>query len=763
MKIISTLICTSILSISGLNIINASAEQTPGVWDSLVKQAQGLSLKSEDEPVPSGPQVPPAWHAVEYETPGAGEQNFWDDLYTGISKKDACEDIALPIEYGYEAENLGSVAGSANRRFHRYPDKTLALVDEASLKLELSSERTLLDLAQSAGVSIVGGVRLEGSSMVIRPLAGKKACSELKQYANILKYKTVLPFRADRFSAMKNGEVWKIPVTLWTGFTPTVSGGYGNVSVSVSFGVENQRLPSVSISKLSDKELRVRLRIDQARILSVGGSVGVTIAPVTVALDNLTGALTSQLGSVVGGAAGKIIASKFEEYTYASMGLTHSDTKGKKVLLEFVLDPQNKEQMTTLAKLLTNGELKNIGALAKLALGMNFLPGHNSVTDETELQNMQNEWDHKLGIQPAYAGQNGYHETANDFTIHIPVVSDYDHTTAHNYQTVHTPGSPETIHINQSSRDTAHDLLHIPFVGTVARHNSHREITVFNTEVSGKVGAPVMVYEQFEGEIRHSESSAREILNGVNDIMRYVGTRGDGGSSSAAIPVDAIQPKTPVTYTVDPATGEQTPSGSPTYKAAFMSFAVMFNEKAVLDIISAPADMIIKAFFNSLDSASSAMMKKVLSVSSVGQDGRIKNKLRDIEKVLGVTMNSQDEQGVMNQVNSFCRTASRLVLDVIKIRTAPDWKTKSELLSRVIAGDSKSDLKYAEILKVFVQLVEPKDVAAELIYQAEKGKKGKDTVSVQYSFNHDDNPAFATVDHAKEEAEHFDEPAQLTD
>jgi hypothetical protein len=403
--------------------------------------------------------------------------------------------------------------------------------------------------------------------------------------------------------------------------------------------------------------------------------------------------------------------------------------------------------MAILVKLLNSGELKNIASLAKVA-AMTFLPGHNNITDETELQNMQNQWNAKLGIKPAYSGQNGYHQTSTEFTLHLPVVTDYTHNSGHNYQTVHTPGSDQTLHVHENSRETGHDLIHIPFSGTVMRHNSERTVSVYNSELAGKVGAPVMRYEQLEGEIRHSPESARAMLQSVNEIMRYVGTKGDGNTSEAAIPVGQIVPE----------------GGDGHYRSAFMSFAVLFNENAIQTIIAAPAEMLIKAYANSLDAATSAMMKKVLSVSTIGADGKIKYKQSAVETVLGASISAlQEGQNIMDQVNTFCRTATQVVVDLARVRNAKDWKSQSEMLSKVMAGGGKSGLKYGDILKVVVQVVEPKDVAAELIYRAERKKASKDDVSVQYSYNHEENPAFSTIDGAIDTMDHFDDAPQLTD
>jgi hypothetical protein len=158
------------------------------------------------------------------------------------------------------------------------------------------------------------------------------------------------------------------------------------------------------------------------------------------------------------------------------------------------------------------------------------------------------------------------------------------------------------------------------------------------------------------------------------------------------------------------------------------------------------------------------MMKKVLSVATIGADGKIKYKQSAVEKVLGASINAvQEGRNIMDQVNSFCRTATQIVVDLARIRNASDWKSQSEMLSKVMAGDSKSGLHYADILKVVVQVVEPRDVAAELIYRAERKTASKDDVNVQYSFNHEENPSFSSIDNAIDTMDHFDAATQLGD
>ena len=524
------LVYSFFLLISGFNISGAGAEENSGALQSLTGAARGLGVA--DVPEAASPAAP-EWRQRSVRTPAhPRELDFWDALQDGVWQKDFCENIYLPVEYGYEAVNLGSVSGSVRRGFRRYPDRTLALVDEMGLNLEFGATKPLLDLtktflglADDAGISVTGGVSFEGSSIVIRPLGGKKACKEIGQLADVLKYKTVLPLKAERFAAMKNGEVWEIPLTLWAGFTPSLSANYGNVGVTVSFGVENQRLPTVSLNRLSDHELRLRLRIDQARIVSYGAEVSAEVVPVTTALDNMTGVLTSRLGKIAGGGVAGMVATRFADFTSASLGLSHSDTKGKKVLLEFILDPQDKAQMETLEKLLIEGGLSTVGELAKIATGWNFLPGHNGITDTKELEKMQAEWSGRMGINPTYSGADGYHESATEFTFHVPVLTDYSYSSGHKYQRAQSPGGGEVVHVHENFRESRHGLIQLPFAGTFVKHNRERTAEVFNSEIEGKVSSPIVIYEQQEGVIRHSDRSAREMLEYANSIMRYVGTR----------------------------------------------------------------------------------------------------------------------------------------------------------------------------------------------------------------------------------------------
>jgi hypothetical protein len=115
------------------------------------------------------------------------------------------------------------------------------------------------------------------------------------------------------------------------------------------------------------------------------------------------------------------------------------------------------------------------------------------------------------------------------------------------------------------------------------------------------------------------------------------------------------------------------------------------------------------------------MMRKVLSVATVAEDGSIRYGQSAVQKALGAAADDfQENQDLMGQVSSFCRKASQIVADLIRVRAAPDWQARSAMLAKIMAGQGKSQLKYADMLKVLVQVVDPKDVSGEMTYQTEK-------------------------------------------
>ena len=684
----------------------------------------------------------PAWANAEVETGAPAEQGFWESFEEGASLPDMCRGISLPLSYDY-ASTLGTVGGSADRSFTSYPNGQLALVDEVGLSLgyERESGRALYEGGEkllalaSSGFSVVGGVNLKGSSIVIRPLDGKKSCEQLKKLINIPQFKTALPFRAGRFAGMQVGEVWKLPVSFWMGITPTVSAGYANVSLGISLGAEKEVDHSVSIYRMSESELRVRLRLDQARIISYGADVTAVIVPLEDTFIAAGDALIKLMGPTAGQMGIDMLMPSLEKYTEVSLGISREHVKGKKALLEFILDPKDPAQMEKLSEMLNHGQLGTIAELAKVAVKRAFLPEHDGETSDALLMQATNRWEARLGVTSSYNGTDRIREINTNIHIHVPVLADYQRVYGSSYQNIHTPGSNETLHMHENTLERSGGYLDVPFQGTTYKHNRARAVAVFNKEVAGSVSKPVLKYEHFEAELRHTKDSARRMLENANSVMRYAGAKGGALNPAATIPLNDLQRDTPQ-------------HAGRTNNSAYMTFAMVVNEKGVQDIINADADLVVKAYINTLPADEKIMMREQLR-----PDGSVNYSL------------SNSGSGASETVKHNLRKALRILSDLQQVRIGPggystNWKQQSERFSKMISGDSKSDLKYDEVLKVLVQLTDLQNVQAEIAYYELSG--GRTDVAAAKEFN-GDNPAFQSAGEYDETVGHFDDPATNTD
>ncbi len=682
----------------------------------------------------------PAWVNGDMGTVYSAEQGFWESFEEGANLPDMCRGIALPVGYDYTSV-LGTIGGSVNRSFTSYPNGQLALVDQVGLSLGFDygsktsgfpGGSSLSGVAVS-GFSVLGGVSLKGNSVVVRPLDGKKSCEQLKQLINIPHFKTALPFSAHRFPEMKVGEVWKLPVSFWMGITPTVSAGYANVSVGISLGAEKEITPSVSLYRMSDSELRVRLRLDQARIISYGAEVSAAVVPLEDAFITAGDAIIKLLGSLAGQTTLDLLMPSLEKYTSASLGISREHVKGKKALLEFILDPKDPAQMDKLAELLSRGQLGTIAELAKLAVKRTFLPEHDGNFTDAALMQATSRWEARLGVTSSFNGVDSIREVNTNIHLHVPLLADYQRTTGRTYQNIHAPGSKETLHIHENSLERTGSYLDVPFQGSTYKHNRARATAVFNKEVSGRVSQPVLKYEHFEAEMRHTRESARKMLENANSVMRYAGAKGGALNPAATIPVGDLQKDTPA-------------NADHRNKSAYMTFAMVVNEKGVQDIINTDDSLVVKSYINTLSPEEQKMMR-----AQIKPDGTINY----------TPVDSANKDEVKHHLNK----ALRILGDLQQVRIGPggysnNWKQQSERLSKMISGDSKSDLKFDEVLKVLVQLTDLGNVQAQIAYYELDGAKTYLAAAREFNGN---NPAFQSAGEYDATVEHFDDPAVNTD
>ncbi|MFH1619263.1 MAG: hypothetical protein ABIG11_05095, partial [bacterium] len=706
-----------------------------GSYEQLASHAESLNIPSPDASVPDSdwqfvpPPPPDVASPMQTGEFTSDELNFWQYLQEETDI-DICRQTLLDPNL---CRDFNPVGGGFGRSLKKYPDGTLALVEKIKLNLALGRETQLLNIGGNVGyfnLGITGGVRLEGSSVVVTPLGKKEWYTEIMRLIKVWKTRTVIPFKASRIRKMRNGEIWKVPVVIWAGFSPKAGVGAGPVPVSlnVSFGMSGQHLPTLSLFRAGDKELRLRLRIDQAVMRFVGVGPNASITPVTVGLDKLDTVLTSKLdtlirpfasglklplvgenaqnaGILLGNFGASQLAREFRSYTYACFGISSHGTSGKKMMMEYIFDPTDDKQMAALVRIVKDGGFDMPRKLAQIASGWSLIPWRNNAEDVSKLEQTQREWLKKHpDIQPAYAGVSGYSKKGKGMDLHVPLIVNYNSSRGTRYEKIKSHKG-NGVHVNQAFRNSNDNFIELPRFGKIFKHNKSRNAYIINSETeSGSVSAPILVYQHLEGMTRRSNRANRSLLKKMDGIMRYAGVMGEGENPAASLPLDSLQPVSTNTalsggfHLAQVAVDIICPNCTPRYRASMLNFSLAFNENAVRDIIAAPNELVVKAFANSLGTVSGELMRKVLSVSMIRKDGSISHTRRGLEKVIDLSVNAFRRHRILRRISDMCRTATLIIQDLAKIRTAPTWKEQAEAIARLTAGEGESRLRYADIL-----------------------------------------------------------------
>ena len=738
-------ISAAILSLTVLSASAAALSFDSGSKATFSESVNDLRAESRSLRAPS----------VSTETNNSSElAHFWEELKTD-TLDDICRAADIKLKEKGQLDNIGGIEGGFRRRMKRFPNNKLALLDEVSLKLFLGLGQELLHLPEvTGGLSVNLTGHLEGKSQVVRPLESDRYCKELGTLVKLYKVKTVIPAKADRIAKMQVGEIWKLPMGFGVGIGANIS---EVVNVSLSAGKSKESRPSVTLYRMADDKLRLRLRIDRVEARTVGAAVSTIEIPMAdIGLWNAENILADLVN--------KTWAKEINKYIALKLSFGHSRFSGKKLLLEFILNPNDAAQMEALENFLQG----DFGIVKRfLELGLRFSEDDESASGLGEIQGVAQQSGQALQSDPSFAGSNLYHGHANNFNIQVPVAHTHENSWASSYNRYQSLGKEgETIHVQQQTRISTGKTLNIPFVGTVMKYDSQKNVYVVNRESKdGTATRPVFMYQQYEGFVKRGDGTARGMLEKANGVLRYVGMNGEGTDTSNTLPVGAIFPQLPVEGTdMDGYPTSYQPSK--TYKAAVMSFKLLINERGVQDIIFAPAQAIMKAYMNMMREVEGEIIGKVMDLFTINKEGKVDYDYKAAQKRLGVSGFDHNDNGTnpLDIVRTLAYTATQVIRDLVSVKETSNWKEQSERLSKVAAGGSKSNLKYEDFLKVIVQLVKPGDVSADVYIHTDKRVKGEADVTQNYQFfNNRDNSFDNTIADVAQMRERFTEPSDLTD
>lgn len=647
---------------------------------------------------------------------GNNEQlHFWEQLKNNVFDN-VCKQAQIDLNQGMVIENAVGVGGNFKRYLRQYPDGKIALIDEVGVKLATGGlfGETMQVGAQAFNIGFSGG--LEGKSIVVRKLGDKSQCKALPTLIDIRKFKAIVPVTEERIAKMAPGEIWKFPAVLRAG----ISGGAGMpvqpwLTISFSLAASRETKPSITLYKMSEDALRLRVRLDRATITRAGVSAGTSFSAGLIGLPDAEFFLHDQLeGAVMG---------QFNQFLGARFGLSGSRVKGKKILLEFILDPKDPEQMADLAQFL-KGNLGLIKKLAQLAARFSDFSSSDSENDgEDELNEIQDVAADGLHQDAAYAGSDHYTGSSHSLNLDVPLALDHDSSSGRRYDRYQSLDSDQVVHVRNVFKKNSDSNLNIPILGAVFKHSKDENFYVVNYEgKDGTVSDAAVVYQRYEGYVHHSEKDARKMVDNMNDILKYAGTKGEGANGDFVVDTNALFPRL-----APDEDGEGTAGHAKRYGSAMLSFSLVLAKEAVADIITAPAAVIMKAAMNVMEGAEREIVSKVLPL--IGADGKydkdsVKNLLAPYEQT------GFDALGI---IHDFVRDAAELVTDLAGVAMIGDQNARADRLSKVLAGKGASRLGYDKLMQVLVQLVDVKNIYASLNIKTDKRIKDEENLNNTYT------------------------------
>jgi hypothetical protein len=693
--------------------------------------------------------------------PGAPERSgFWERMQ-GKAFDQICKSIKLRTGQGVDFPGYGGARAQVERKMERTAAGTFALIDRIELSLNGGLSQSLLSGAEG-GLAISVGTTLKGESMVVRPLGTKKSCDELGRLVNVLDMKAAIPLSPNRIREMKVGELWRIPMTLHIGVGLGASAA--DLPASVSFGRGKEGRASVTLYRLAEDQVRFRLRIDKADVRSKGGDVVYSIPGVALGLPATDTIILEQLAKLVD----RQIARTISRYLTARLGLSSGKRMGRMLMIEYVLDPRDEAEMTALRELM-RGDLNALTMLRDLVsrAGRALIDQDKDPVRE-EIAELVGRHSGDLERAPTFVGADDYERDGSRFAFKLPILWDYENASGRERDEILILDEDGGGHrILKADKRKESGLFDVPFLGEMVMDHTQKTAQVISSVgPDDSVSEPAAVYVVQEGFLRKGASTARDMAAQADDIASLIGARGEGRNARTSLPVEALFPKDSL-HLPERAHGPRDATSGPqekTYHRGISAFTLTFSREAVADIVSAPADVVLKSYVNALGYAEQEMMKRVLPLMSIKADGSLEYSRREAERALGYDgWRDEGSRNALAELSYLAEQATDVIRDLAAARDAKTPSERAERFRDAMAGDGRSGLAYEEILKVMVQLVDPADVSAEFFVNVEKRRKGEKDVAARLLLNAKAPGDGAMIGDASRDRARFAEPSVLVD
>lgn len=663
-----------------------------------------------------------------------------------------CRQVKLKYDYNFGQGDFSGTGVGMARYLAQYPSSKLAIVDEETIRVG-AGHTFPWEIAEGVTAGFWIGSRIEGKSMVVRPIEGVKTCSEVDRLIDLRDIKTVFPFNQERVQAMKVGELWRLPFSLMIGYSLSAGAVVAeNLPVSIGFTSNETGTSALTLYRVADDQLRFRFRVDRAEVRIKSANITQSIPAVDFPIEG---------ANLLMKFIDKEIAKQLRDYTTASLGWAYSKTNGKQVVLEYVVDPRDPVQAAAVVKAV-RGDIRDL-----VVVGLRL--ASQQATDESTrafYEKLQADHDAALGAAK-YASMNEYMKKARSLRLHLPFLMDHswgsgigtDRTTRLN-------DDGGQFLFNNADKTRNSEYFDIPWVGPLVKDNSQRTVTVLTqAPQGGPHGGPMAVYIENHAYLRTTQSTIRERVEDYNEILRLTGTRGRGAAGRYAIPTDRYIPPPVRTPAASPRRGEPAQMTEPGNLKGFVTMTLALNQKAVADILAASAEDVARAIIAAAGKDSQAEGEWLLGHSSIAEDGTVDYNRNHARRAFGGNDPFDRRSGndwSVNRIASLARATADFVQDLADARNAPDNEARAAAIAKLVAGKARTDMAYEDVMKVLVQFVDPLDLTGDFQARVDRSKKQGGDLNVHLALRKD-RPANEMLRAAGDAKNRFAVPSILLD
>ena len=692
------LLIASLLCAQGAPLF-AQPEAAPRPLDS--EEAEG-DWSAGPTPLP-GPKPPT-------DAPGSAEGEFSkpDQTAFGEALQDKilsqiCSNLHLRSNFRVFGNSLFQFILRPDRYLKSYADGSFALVDEEAFDFT-ATKGWSKPLADQLAVSVNAGGQFAGKSMVVRPLNHKvQSCEEMTRLFNLRDVKLAFPFTAKRIQEMEVRELWRIPFTLnyWQGVGLGAS-SVGEATEGVSFGVGRSEggTTSMTLYRLAPDKVRFKFRVDHVTVWSRSAGINVTMPALEFAQTS---------SKLLVRFAQRQFASQLEQYTSLWFNVSGSTGKGKRVLVEFIANPQDPAQAEAMAQAM-RGDFKE---LILMGLRMSTL----QVSDESTMARYQDMLVENAAIlgKPGWAAVDQYKSRSpsvfSSFSAGLPFFMSkaFSEILCENKMT-RKDHSKEEIRFFCADQSATSDYFKFPWLGSVVRESTQRhvEAAVYTPDAGREpYRAPFMVYIHNDGRqglVGVPVSAFHGSLRELNAVLALAGAQRGARPGRIAIDGGFVPAPTPV-----PRGDAQTAEASDS--KGTISLTLVFNPRAVREASEASAAAIYAAFQAVVDPFDKPMLDWLLKNARL-EDGKLvydDSAARwEFDRI-----HYPNREDAYRSLTDLAGQAAALIRDVHSVRDAADNEKKAEALVSIMGGESRSGLKYEKMLTILIQLVDPMDLSGK--------------------------------------------------